>query len=159
VAASVHLWNDMSQENKPKLGSTREEQISILAVVAPGNVTQLDRIVSHTRWQLQVAHSTRDAIHSIRSIPASVILCDNRLPDGTWLDVLRQTEHLQPRPQIIVLSPTPDPSLWAEVLNCGAYDVLVSPLDPREVYALVPMAWRHWSRAAAKKSFELVSVS
>jgi DNA-binding NtrC family response regulator len=77
------------------------------------------------------------------------VLCEDTLADGTWLDVLRQAEHLCPRPQTIVLSPHADATLWGEVLNCGGYDLLPMPLEPHEVYAIIPMAWRHCVDAAS----------
>jgi hypothetical protein len=40
-----------------------------------------------------------------------------------------------------------DRRLWADVLSCGGYHVLVTPLNAREVYTLIPMAWRRWNRA------------
>ena len=68
--------------------------------------------------------------------------------DGKWLDLVRETEHLSPRPQTIVLSPCADATLWGEVLNCGGYDLLAMPLEPSELYAVVPMAWRQWAGTA-----------
>ena len=32
-------------------------------------------------------------------------------------------------------------ALWAEDLNLGAYDVLVQPFDPDEVYRVILLAW------------------
>ena len=122
----------------------------MLAVVAAEQSPKIERIVSHTRWQLHLVHSIHEAIQALQSRPVSVVLCEDRLPDGTWLDVVHETEHLRPRPQTIVFSASPDPVLWGEVLNCGGYDLLETPLQPQEVYALVPMAWRQSNTSAEK---------
>lgn len=118
---------------------------------APTHTTasELDRIFSHTRWQLRVVHSVRGALEAVRNVPA-LWFCEHRLPDGTWLDVVRETEQLCPRPQTIVLSASADARLWAEVLNCGGYDLLAKPLKPRDLYALIPAAWRQWNNEAEK---------
>ena len=132
----------MTQKAAPNLGATAQDVISILAVVTAEQAARIERIVSHTRWHMRVVDSIHDAVHALRSLPVSVVLCEDRLRDGTWLDIVRATEHLCPRPQTIVLSGSADPALWEEVINCGGYDLLAMPLEPREVYALVPPAWR-----------------
>jgi DNA-binding response OmpR family regulator len=50
-------------------------------------------------------------------------------------------------PVLIVSSRTADERLWAEVLNLGAYDVLVKPFDPTEVSRVVGLAWLNWKHA------------
>jgi DNA-binding NtrC family response regulator len=64
---------------------------------------------------------------------ASVVICEEVLPDGTWRDVLAARDPVQPLPALIVTSPTVGPHLWAEVLNLGGYDVLAQPFSNREV--------------------------
>ena len=86
--------------------------------------------------------SIHEAVQALQSLSISVVLCEDTLPDGKWLDVMRETERLCPHPQTIVLSPRADTTLWGEVLNCGGYDLLPMPLEPHEVYAVIPMAWR-----------------
>jgi FixJ family two-component response regulator len=81
----------------------------------------------------------------LRSNATPVILCDSKLVDGTWRDLMRRTEDMHPPPQTIVLTHSADVCLWAEVLSQGGFDLLVTPLRPREVYDVIPMAWRHWN--------------
>lgn len=139
----------MNPNPKANQVNSAEQAISILAVVEAQQAAELERILSHTRWHLHVVHSTAEAIQVLRAVPVSVILCEQRLPGGTWLDLARETEQSRPRPQIIVLSATGDPAVWAEVLNCGGYDLLIKPLESRELYTLVPMAWRRWHSVGA----------
>ena len=138
----------MKPENASKLGDDKECGISILAVVTPNHSSEVDRILSHTRWRTHVVSSFHEAAQALRTLPISVVLCEDRLPDGKWLDVMQETERLNPRPQTIVLSRCADASLWGEVLNCGGYDLLALPLEPKEVYAVIPMAWRHYVSTA-----------
>ena len=37
-----------------------------------------------------------------------------------------------------------DEAFWAEVLNLGAYDVLMKPFDATEVFRVVSLAWLSW---------------
>lgn len=74
-----------------------------------------------------------------------VVLCDPRLPDGTWKDLLETIADIPEPPQLIVTAHHADDRLWAEVLNLGAWDVLVKPFHPKEVYRTIHLAWRHWT--------------
>jgi DNA-binding NtrC family response regulator len=118
--------------------------VSVLAVVTPAHGAELERIFSHTRWTFRAVHSVSAAVNEIRSNPASVILCEQRLGDGTWVDIVSEADRNRHRPEVIVLAPTADSRLWAEVVNFGGYDVLPGPIEARELYAVVSMAWRQW---------------
>ena len=126
-----------------------DDRIAILAVLTDRQDTDLQRMIAHTRWQLKVVHSVADAVDAISTLPVSVVLCDRELDDGDWLDIVRATDNMNPQPPTIVLSDRQDDRLWAEVLNRGGYDLLMRPLNAREVYSLVPMAWRRWKRGTA----------
>ena len=141
----------MNQETATKPGDDTHQNIFILAVVTPKHSAEVERILSHTRWQMHSVPSIHEAMQALQSLPISVVLCEDTVCDGKWLDLVRETEHQSPRPQTIVLSPCADATLWAEILNCGGYDLLAMPLEPRELYAVVPMAWRRWA-ATAKTS-------
>jgi len=123
-------------------------RIAILAVLTDRQNTDLQRLIAHTRWRLKVVHSVAEAVDAISKLPTSVVLCDRELDDGDWLDVVRATNKMNPQPPTIVLSDRQDDRLWEDILNRGGYDVLMRPLKAREVYSLVPMAWRRWNRGS-----------
>jgi DNA-binding response OmpR family regulator len=74
---------------------------------------------------------------------ADVILCDDRLADGTWKDVLSVIAPLPELPRLIVLFDSASPAEWSEVLNLGGFDVLNKPLNEAEVTLTVAAAWRN----------------
>jgi len=45
---------------------------------------------------------------------------------------------------MIVTSDHAESSLWADVLNLGAYDVLAKPFDKSEVIRVISLAWLEW---------------
>ena len=49
-------------------------------------------------------------------------------------------------PQVIVADRLADEALWAEVLNLGCYDLLMTPFSSEEVLRVVSMAWDSWQR-------------
>ena len=104
----------------------------------------LSRIIAHSAWRFESASSVAEAKRSLTTHQAHVVVCDRKLSDGDWKDMLDViTAHPNP-PQLIVVSKDADERLWAEVLNCGAWDVLLKPFHPKEVYQGIHLAWRHW---------------
>jgi DNA-binding NtrC family response regulator len=131
----------VSQTNSP---------ICVLAVVSPTTAKELERIISRTRWKLHCVDSISAAKAVLEVVPVSVVLCDSRVGNGTWGDVVNITAQTHPRPETIVLvERAVGEAVFGEILNGGAYDVLPLPVEPRELYATIPMAWRH-SRSKEK---------
>lgn len=64
---------------------------------------------------------------------ARVVVCDRSLPDGNWRDLWLQIRELPDPPRFIVSADWTDARLWAQVLNLGAWDVIVKPYDANEV--------------------------
>jgi FixJ family two-component response regulator len=72
----------------------------------------------------------------------AVVLCERRLTDGTWKDIL---DLFAPdRPNLIVTAQQSDVHVWSEVLNLGGFDVMEKPFDRRKVFRAVSLARRHW---------------
>lgn len=119
-------------------------RVHILAVSTQTNdVLCLARIFDHSAWAFDTAGSVSAALRFLANTPVEVVLCDRSLPDGTWRDLLTQLGTLEHPPQLIVTAHDADNHLWAEVLNLGAYDVLVKPFQAKEVFRTVGNAWRH----------------
>jgi hypothetical protein len=62
-----------------------------------------------------------------------VLLCERDHADGNWEDLLKATARLLAPPSLIVIYRLADASLWAQVLNLGGFDVLMTPFEPEEV--------------------------
>ena len=111
----------------------------------------LQAIFRGSPWELQVALTANDGLKRIRrrhgEIP--VVICENSLPDGDWKLLLGALDDVPSRPSLIVFSRAGDERLWAEVLNLGAFDLLLGdPFVPEEVLRVTQSAWRAWNRAA-----------
>ena len=102
-------------------------------------------------WKTQEVPSYREAVRQLCREKSGVIVCNSRLPDGTWEDVLGAIATQTVRPRLIVASRHADERLWAEVLNLGGFDVLANPCDNREVVRSVEMAFRNWSDEVAQE--------
>ena len=117
------------------------EPLTVLLISSvPESIAGLERIFRNRNWRLEKVSTCREAITFARRTGTSVIICEQGLQDGDWKDVLRDCDTLPSRSSLIVTSRLADSALWAEVLNLGAYDVLVQPFDPDEVYRVILLA-------------------
>ena len=137
-------------------GLVPERRVEILAVaLLRGDYVNLRNILEHSRWKLRRALTCRRALRFLRWHPVGVVVSDPMLPDGSWKDLLAALAALPVPPNLIVASRLADEQLWAEVLNLGGYDVLLTPFEPEELFRVCSAAWRDWSgrvEAAARFS-------
>src|SRR5690349_12603336 len=100
-------------------------------------------MLRHTRWNIAKANSVAEAITILAHHPFHVVLCQQSLETGTWLDVLRAIERHQPHAAVVVLCKGDSTAAMTD-LCLGAYDVLPVRCDALELYATVTSAWRHY---------------
>ena len=130
----------------------------VLAVLASREDSRaLLGILGRSGYSLGCVSTWREAETLLRpSPPMGVVICGSGLSDGhRWLDVLAATQRMPMPPKVIVVDRLADGALWAEVLNLGCYDLLMTPFEPQEVRRVVSMAWDSWKRdserAAARR--------
>ncbi len=104
----------------------------------------LQGIFSHSKWQIFSASSWEEAQRFLERHPMPVVLCEAKLTDCSWRDVLAGLSGRPDPPALVVTSHVADEYLWAEVLNLGGYDVLMKPFDQTEVFRVISLAWLNW---------------
>jgi DNA-binding NtrC family response regulator len=116
---------------------------SVLAAFASGDeCTSLMRILGGAGWNLQFATGFAAAKDVLHSFPNGVVMCTRHFEDGhCWKDILNELHGMPIPPPLIVADRLADESLWAEVLNFGCYDLLMTPFDAEEVLRVVTLAW------------------
>jgi DNA-binding response OmpR family regulator len=130
--------------NKLSSSTSHGEDFTVLTVSADQEDHRLlSDMLSADGWKVLPARSCREAFSSVKANRPAVIACDHKLPDGTWRDLFSLLAGINEPPPLIVVSRNADESLWAEVLNCGGYDVLAKPFDTMEVCRVLSMAHRH----------------
>jgi len=70
-------------------------------------------------------------------------VCESRLRDGSWRDILACAAQYGVPPALIVAAPGADRRLSAEVADCGGAGVLRKPFHGREVRRAIAWAWHH----------------
>jgi DNA-binding response OmpR family regulator len=92
------------------------------------------------------------ALVFLREHSMGVVISNAELPDGCWKDVLGALSRFAPQPKLIVSSRLADEKFWAEVLNLGGYDVLLTPFEPEEVLRVCTGAWLTWKHELTELS-------
>ncbi len=117
---------------------------TVLAVLRPGNDrTSLAGIFAGSSWKVRFVHAFRETLTALSPLPG-VVISEGCLSDGhCWKDLLLKLQKMEYPPPLIVADRLADERLWAEVLNLGGYDLLVTPFDAKEVFHAVSTACRH----------------
>jgi DNA-binding response OmpR family regulator len=114
----------------------------------------LERIFHGSGWTFLATPTLASAFSVLRERTVSSVLCEVDLFPGTWREMLTHISVLDDPPLLIVTSRLADERLWAEALNLGAYDVLATPFDAKEVIRIVDLArhrWRHRRELGASR--------
>ncbi len=138
-------------KNLPEI-SPADTTVSVLAVSPyEEDHASLRSIFNHSNWKISAASSHQEAVRFLQSNRIAVLISERDLPDGSWKDLLETFRLLPYPPLLVVTSKHADDSLWAEVLNLGAYDVLSKPFDRAEVTRIISLAWLHWKEQMAQR--------
>ena len=131
---------------------------STLLAVTPYLADQqsLGDILRPHNWNVTSVRTWKEARTFLSGANADVILCESKLPDGMWRNLLNSLDTLRQHPPIVVMSRDADEGLWAEVLNLGGFDVLQKPFEEMEVLRVAAMAQRHHERNANTESDSFV---
>lgn len=123
----------------------------ILAVLGSRDeAATLKRILEPESWDVQYEPCFPAAQAALLSGSFRVVICASRFDGGHhWKDVLESLKRAQSPPLLIVADRLADEALWAEVLNLGGYDVLMTPFERDEVLRIVTQAWNVGTRSTA----------
>jgi DNA-binding NtrC family response regulator len=120
----------------------------LVAIASTNESASLRHILNGDNWALRFAGTFPEAQAALGATPFGVVICGGRFEDGHgWKDILNGIHQMVNPPQLIVAHRLADEALWAEVLNLGCYDLLVTPFDAEEVRRIVHMAWGSWERS------------
>ena len=95
-------------------------------------------------WRLYQARDRKRALEYLERQPVQVVVTNAESPAWPWKKALQDLQRMTRPPQLVVSSRLADESLWAEVLNWGAYDLLAEPFQREEVERVIASARRHF---------------
>jgi DNA-binding response OmpR family regulator len=112
----------------------------LLCTKDPRDRDLFESLAGGAAWRIHHAPEFADAVSTLARRAISAVVCDADQGGELWRRLLSVTDGGASRPRVIVLSRLPHERLWAEVLNLGAYDLLMKPLDPAEARRVLMMA-------------------
>jgi len=121
----------------------------LILLVSPSEQDHSDLVPTCNRFgRTSVAQTCAEATRELAAAEVGVIICEARLPDGSWKDVLELGQNQSRPPHLIVTSSVADEDFWSEVLNLGGYDVLAKPFRDDETTRVINFAAEHWQSAS-----------
>jgi CheY-like chemotaxis protein len=137
---------DIEATQRIPYASHRCVEDSAILVLVVSSVAQESRLLAQVLGAhgcpRYLASTVREATDWLLGNRARLVICDDRLPDGHWQDLWERLSRLPNPPVFVVSAHSTDARLWAEVLNLGAYDVLVRPYEESEVSRILRQACR-----------------
>ena len=116
-------------------------ETKILVAVPSDRRSALLKSLDGTQLQIILAEDSREALQKLSGETSyDLLLSDAEFPDGSWRDLLGFILESKIACEMIVCSRCPDEELWAEVLQCGVYDLLVEPYERQEVHRIIQSA-------------------
>ncbi len=116
------------------LTSSGSEAESLSGLLAPASV------------RVHAASSLVEAEGLMAATQARVLVAETSFRDGTWQDALQAVARGAPDAVLVVCGADADDRLWAEAINCGAFDVLVKPFHGPEVCRILTSAFAYAER-------------
>jgi two-component system response regulator AtoC len=96
----------------------------------------LRRTLTLKGYQVFTCQSGREALDCIKE-DCDLVLLDNRMPDLTGLEVLRELKKSFPKIPIIIMTAFGTTETAIEAMRLGAFDYVLKPFELEEIFALV----------------------
>jgi PAS domain S-box-containing protein len=113
---------------------TEASQYSVLVVEDNLDLVMgLQDLLRHDGYAVTVAVTVADAIKLVRTHHFNAILLDLGLPDGDGLEVLKESQRLDPSLPVVIVTAHISPDRTVGTLKEGAFAYLTKPYDREEL--------------------------
>jgi len=112
----------------------------ILVIVPSPRRLRLLTILERNGMETIAAGDFRDGQLKLQEQSYDLLFVDAELPGGPWHGLLPAVVASGKNCEVIVCSRCGDERLWAEVLQCGAYDLIAEPFEEEEVTRIAQCA-------------------
>jgi two-component system, NtrC family, response regulator AtoC len=97
----------------------------------------LTKALSQKGYQVFVCHSGSQAADAVRSRETDLILLDNKLPDQSGLDILKEIKRDYPKISVIIMTAFGTTGTAIEAMRLGAFDYILKPFELDEISEIV----------------------
>lgn len=88
-------------------------------------------------FDADTAHDYEKASQSLAKNSYDLILTDYRLPDGTGIDVLKESKKLAPATVVILITAYSDIRVAVEAVKLGAFEYVTKPVNSDELFHVI----------------------
>ena len=97
----------------------------------------LTKPLSQKGYQVITCHNGKQALEIINQQEADLLLLDNKLPDRTGLEILKDIRQTHPKMPVIIMTAFGTTDTAIEAMRLGAFDYLLKPFELEEIFELV----------------------
>jgi putative two-component system response regulator len=106
----------------------------------------LEQLLEHDGYEPVCANQVDQALQLLDEQPFEVVLCDVRMPGQTGLELVEHATEDHPDVAVVVVSGLDDRHVAETALELGAYDYVVKPCRPNDLFVAVANALRRRQR-------------
>lgn len=97
----------------------------------------IKKTLSQKGYEIITCHTGRDATGAVNGQEPNLVLLDNKLPDRTGLDILKEMKQSHPKMPIIIMTAFGTTDTAIEAMRLGAFDYILKPFELEEISELV----------------------
>ena len=109
----------------------------VLTICSEGNRQAVQTAMSNWSLEVQSCSTVQEARTALRGGRHPVILCEDRLPDGSYEDILKLLGGKLERTRVVVMAATDLDECYRQAHALGAFDVIASPCQRTDVQWIV----------------------
>ena len=123
----------------------------------PANLRVLERLFRN-EYEVMTAESGAEALRLLQQHDVALIITDQRMPNMTGIELLKQTASLRPQLVRIILTGYTDVETLVEAINSGlVYKYVTKPWNNDELRLTISRALEHYETAKAHHELEMTN--
>jgi len=91
----------------------------------------------YKNYEVFLASSKREGISLFQTFGFDMVLCGERLPDGSGVEIVKELMKLNPKLISIYMTVRDDDRLRQEVMKAGVQGYLVKPFDLKQLEEII----------------------
>lgn len=115
------------------------------------HVKSLVRILDGLAINVYVACSLKQAQEVLWRQPVALVFCDERIPGGSFRELLQTAEAKRKASHFVVMLQTGEWDEYLEAMRLGAFEVIRCPVQPTDVEMTLIHATRDQAQRAAMR--------
>lgn len=88
-------------------------------------------------YHITSCHSAGEALNVLSEKETDLILLDNKLPDRTGIEILREIKQKHPKISVIIMTAFGTADTAIEAMRLGAFDYILKPFELDDIFELV----------------------